>query len=226
MRLSPNNPWRELKYALWFPLYLLIFSMVETFNTTNYWATQLPIDQHIPFISGFIVFYSLWYPMLIAVGLYLLLRDQAGFRRYMYFLALSFFLSILIWILIPNGQDLRPIILPQSSIFTPIFTFLYRIDTNTNVFPSVHVIGSLGAMFAVLCCERLRTKRLLRLGTVVLAGLICLSTVFVKQHSALDLVGGIVLAVALAAPLYGSRPTLRSQPHSQLRRPSSSKERI
>ena len=128
-------------------------------------------------------------------GLYLLVRDREGFRRYMVFLALTFFLSELIWFLIPNGQDLRPSVMPRDNFLTRWVAGLYAIDTNTNVFPSVHVVGSVGAALAVWDSPRLRAHPLLRWGVPVLAALICISTLFIKQHSILDVVSGLVLSL-------------------------------
>ena len=111
MRLSRHIcrlPWRELKYLLWLPLYLLLFLALERMPMGRYWATQLPVDAHIPFCEWFIIPYCLWYPFLVAAGLYLLRRDRPAFRRYMLFLGTTFLLSALVWLLVPNGQDCAP----------------------------------------------------------------------------------------------------------------------
>lgn len=168
----------------------------------RYWATQLPIDAAIPFCEWFVIPYCLWYPLLVAVGLYLLFRDQPAFRRYMAFLALTFFISELIWLLIPNGQDLRPAVMPRENILTALIAGLYRIDTNTNVFPSVHVVGSIGAALAAWDCPSLRCHKTLCHLTGILAVLICVSTVFIKQHAVLDVLGGLALSLLVAVPVY------------------------
>ena len=63
---------------------------------------------------------------------------------------------------------------------------VYAADTNTNVCPSMHVIGCVGLVAA--CCESpgLR-RRHLQWVMIPLGVLICISTVFVKQHSILDM---------------------------------------
>lgn len=193
---------RELRYALWLPVYLVCFFLLEHLVTGDYWATQLPLDSLIPFCPFFVVFYCLWYPLLVAVGLYLLAADRPGFRRYMAFLSVSFFLSLLIWALIPNGQDLRPDLTRQADFFSRWVGALYAIDTNTNVFPSVHVVGAIGAAWAVWDCPSLRRRRWPGIAATVLAALICLSTVFIKQHSLLDAAGGAALAMAVGAAVY------------------------
>lgn len=204
-------PQQELKYLLWFPLYLLIFLILERIPVSQFWYTQLPIDAAIPFCEWFAIPYCLWYPFLIVVGLYLLRRDTPAYRRYMQFLAITFFVSELVWFLIPNAQGLRPEILPRENICSDIMSLIYSIDTNTNVFPSVHVVGSIGAALAVLDAQPLKKKSLIRWGAVVLAALISISVVFVKQHALLDLLGGIVLSMPAAAWVYDRRKSFNKK---------------
>ena len=201
LRLS-RIPWRELKYVLWLPLYLLAFVLIEHLPQTSYWSTQLPLDNVIPFCEWFILFYCAWYPLLVSIGLYLLLRDAPAFRRYMAFLAVTFFASVVVWLLLPNGQDLRPQFFPRQNFPTALVAALYHIDTNTNVFPSVHVVGSVGAALAVWDSPRLRAHSLLQWGVILLAASICISTLFIKQHTILDVVSGLALSLAAAVPLY------------------------
>ena len=141
--MSPTNlrspVWLRLRGALWVPAYLAVFALLEHLPRQHYWATQLPLDAGIPFCPVFVVFYCVWYVLLIGTGLFLLARDGEAFRRYMQFLALTFFLSAAVWFLIPSCQNLRPAQMEESSIFTALLALLYRIDTNTNVFPSAHV---------------------------------------------------------------------------------------
>ena len=203
LRFSDRSPlWEDLKYTLWLPLYLLLFLALERMPMDSYWATQLPIDARIPFCEWFVIPYCLWYPLLAAVGLYLLFRDRAAFRRYMLFLGTAFLLSALLWFLIPNGQDLRPAVLPRENFLTALVAGLYHIDTNTNVFPSVHVLGSVGAALAVWDCGALKRRQALRAGAAVLAALICLSTLLIKQHTVLDVAGGLLLGGMIARPVY------------------------
>ena len=204
---------RELRCALWFPVYMVMYlSMEKLFPVPLYW-TQTPLDALIPFCEAFVIPYSLWYPLLIGVGLYLLKWDVPAYRRYMHFLAATFFLSTLIWFLYPNGQALRPAVMPRDNLLTDLVSFIYQADTCTNVFPSVYVVGSLGAVLAVWDCPRLRIRhpRVCRWVTV-LAVLICLSTVFIKQHAVLDVVAGVALSLLAALPIYHRSPLFQLSP--------------
>ena len=98
----------------------------------------------------------------------------------------------------PNGQDLRPVIFERDNIFVDMVRTLYRTDTCTNVFPSLHVFNSLSVCAAIADSEALKKHRGVCIGAYVLAGLIILATMFLKQHSVLDVLG----AGAMAGILY------------------------
>lgn len=53
-------------------------------------------------------------------------------------------------------------------------------------------------------------RPVVRWGIIALAAAICLSTLFLKQHTVLDVAGGLVLSALVAVPLY--RRILASEP--------------
>lgn len=206
-------PWRELRYALWFPVYMVIYLAMEKLFPTAIYATHTPLDHFIPFCEIFVIPYSLWYPLLIGVAVYLMYRDVPAYRRYMTFLAVAFFLSTLIWFLYPNFQSLRPEVMPRNNLFTALISLIYQADTSTNVFPSVHVVGSIGAALAVLDCPRLRIHHPKICRTILsLAVLICFSTVLIKQHALLDAIFGVFFSLIVAVPIYYQSPAYRFVP--------------
>ena len=80
---------------------------------------------------------------------------------------------------------------------------LYRTDTPTNVFPSIHVYNSIGTHIAIMKSEALRKHRLVRAGSGILMVSICLSTVFLKQHSVIDMIGAAIMAYVIYGIVYG-----------------------
>ena len=198
---------RHAWWGLFVPCYLAVFFTIEHFITDNDWATQLPIDDYIPFCKYFILIYDLWAPLLVVLGVYLILRDPEGFRRYIWSLIFTYGVSTLFCILVPNGQDLRPPAVEGDDIFAWVVRATYSADTNTNVFPSVHVVGVLCAIFAVFRTPGLR-KWYWRAGSVVLGIVIIASTLLVKQHAFIDILAGLAVGVAGYVVIYviiGSR---------------------
>lgn len=210
-RNEPSPGWQKYGhwlYALILPLYLAGFFIEGHFidGSAPYLVSYMPIDAHIPFCEWWYIFYVLWYPLLGGVGLYLAFRDPKGFKRYMTYIGVSFFTALLLFALFPNGQDLRPDLdtLGRENLFTRLIGVLYASDTNTNVCPSLHVVGSLAAWFAVLHNDRLRRTRWVPIVVGVLACLISISTVMIKQHSLLDMIVGVPYALFLYRLLYWS----------------------
>ena len=68
-----------------------------------------------------------------------------------------------------------------------------KADTNTNVSPSMHVLGTLAATFALWNTDRFQTKQG-HAALAVITVLICVSTVFVKQHSVLDIIAALPIS--------------------------------
>ena len=70
----------------------------------------------------------------------------------------------------------------------------YAYDTNTNVCPSLHVIGAVAVQFAFM---HLKGKKyiVLHIAFMVTTILICLSTVFLKQHSIVDVFTAVPVCV-------------------------------
>ena len=178
-------------WGLFLPAYLAAFFTIEKYVTGPYWATQFPVDSLIPFCPYFIVFYMSWSPLLAVLGIYLILKDAEGFRRYIWMLALSFFSATVFCILVPNGQDLRPAVMAHHNAATWLVEYTYSIDTNTNVFPSVHILGCMAAVAAVWHTPGLR-KPAWRWGVTLYAALIMVSTMFVKQHAVIDVLAGLL----------------------------------
>jgi membrane-associated phospholipid phosphatase len=75
-------------------------------------------------------------------------------------------------------------VFPRDNILTDGVKLLYSLDTNTNVCPSLHVGYSIG--IASVWLKTKDTSTVLKIAVTIFCILVCLSTVFIKQHSALD----------------------------------------
>ena len=128
----------------------------------------------------FIFPYDAWSFLLVAIGLYLIVKDAEGFRRYMWAIAITFTTATVFCALVPNGQDLRPAVMAHHNIATWLLENTYALDTNTNVFPSVHVLGVVAGVSAVW-----------RAGSLALGIVIIAATLFVKQHAFIDVLAGL-----------------------------------
>ena len=196
-RLSRLNSeeFKHLWLLLYWPVYGVLFWFAERFYTVeSYKVMYHPLDDRIPFCEWFLIPYMFWFLYLVGMHIYTLLYDVDSFRRMMKFIIITYTVTIMIYFLFPTCQELRPISFERDNFLTRFMSAFYRFDTNTNVCPSIHVIGTLAVLFTALHCKTLQGFGW-KLAFSVTAVLICASTVFLKQHSILDVVAALPLCV-------------------------------
>lgn len=188
-----------LLYAL---IYLPWFFWLESRANQPYHVIHVALDDMIPFVEYFIVPYLLWFAYVAAVFIYLFFKNKKEFYKYCIFLFTGMTLFLIVSTVYPNGHLLRPAAFPRHNLFTLAVQILYQADTATNIFPSIHVFNSIAAHMAVTNNEALGKNRLIRFGSLVLMVSIILSTMFLKQHSVLDVVSGIALGMMMNQLVY------------------------
>ena len=202
LRLSNlNSPeFKHVKLLLYWPVYGLLFLFVERFyQPGSYYSIHCALDDLIPFNELFLLPYLFWFVFLTGMLVYTFFYDTECFSRMMKFIILTYTAALLTYLIFPNCQHLRPKSFERDNILTRFMAWFYRFDTDTNVCPSLHVIGSLAVMFAAWNTPAFRAKGWKRAFTLT-AALICVSTVFVKQHSVLDILAALPLC-AIAYPI-------------------------
>ena len=198
---------RTHKYAwlvLYFPIYVLTFFIIEKNTpTSGYWITDLPLDNYIPFVPGFAVFYVIWYPLFVMVGIPTLIRDGEAFKRWMYYLMVVLTGTLIFDVLVPNGQHLRPENVQVDGLGTWIMSIIWAADTPTNVFPSMHVLGCIGD---IICCFDSKVFKPWHRAVITVLCVLCMaSTVLVKQHAFIDTVGALAVAIPVALIVWRKR---------------------
>ena len=187
--------------ALYVPLFTAAFFMVERLvpESVHFWATNTWIDAYIPFNEHFVILYDLWFPVMMLAGLFLLVADPLRFKYFMYYIMIGFTFCLIFYLIVPNGQTLRPDVFPRENFYTDMVKWIYDHDTCTNVLPSMHVYGIVGAALAFIELDELKTHwKWVKPFTVIMAILITASTCYIKQHTVLD----IAAALALSAIVY------------------------
>ncbi len=198
----------------YFAIYLPWFLYLEKHVTTHYHVMHSVVDDWIPFSEYFIIPYFLWFAYIAAVVLWFFFTNREDYYRVCILLFTGMTLSLLICTLFPNGTDFRPYVDPEKNIFTKAVSLLYAADTCTNVFPSIHVYNSVAVHIGIIRSEQFKNNRTVRLISGVLMVSICMSTVFLKQHSIIDVAGALLLCGAVY-PLVYSPDAQRSHENDQ-----------
>lgn len=183
-------------------IYMNWFAWLERTNTKNYHVIHIAADDYIPFCEIFIIPYLLWFAYVAAVVGFLFFKNKTDYYKVCTFLFTGMTIFLIISTLFPNGHDLRLAAMPRDNIFTALISVLWKTDTPTNLWPSIHVYNSMGAHFAVMHNEALRKRKWLRIGSGILAFSIILSTMFIKQHSVFDVLTGIAMGAMMYALVY------------------------
>ena len=197
--------WWRLLFASYTFIYLPWFFFLESKITTDYPGIHIingPIDDMIPFCEIFVIPYFLWFVYIAASCVFMLLKaNNQEFISFALSLIIGMSVCMIICMIYPNGLTLRPES-TSDTILGKMVASLYKTDTPTNVFPSIHVYNSLGAHFAVMNNETLSGKKWVRRGSLILCVSIILSTMFIKQHSMFDVLMAFIMGAVMYAAVY------------------------
>ncbi|MEK7598018.1 MAG: phosphatase PAP2 family protein [Patescibacteria group bacterium] len=165
-------------------IFLLIKSIYIPLNKRGskyYW--KIKFDDRIPLIPIFVIPYIGFYIYILTTIIFL--WNSKYINNYFITYIISYILACLFWFFVPNGVK-RPKIY-NTDIFSRITTYVHKYDNDTNGFPSEHV-------FATLICSYFLALAFPEHSILIwsINFFICISTVFVKQHYILDILGGII----------------------------------
>lgn len=181
---------RHLLYLIswigYFSLYILTENMIPY---ERCYPVHCALDDLIPFCEYFVIPYVGWYALIVGSLICFALYNPKNFENMSKYIIVTQLVAMAIYIIFPNRQDLRPDIFVRENIFTDLVGLLYTVDTSTNVCPSLHVAYSIG--IASTWIREDSASKLLKTGIVVFCILVCISVVFVKQHSVVDILVAI-----------------------------------
>lgn len=182
--------------------YLIWFACIEKAVVHPKRLIHMKADDYIPFCEYFVIPYLLWFVYVAGTVVYFLLKNRQDYYRLCTFLYTGMTIFLIISTLWPNGHHLRPHAFESENIFTLLVSGLYRADTPTNLWPSIHVYNSIGVHIAVLQNAKLRRNKTVHISSLILCVSIILSTVFLKQHSLFDVITAFIMAAIMYLIVY------------------------
>lgn len=190
-----NSPQYRHLHLLWgWAVFFLLYYLTENFiPAESCHVIHCPLDDSIPFHAFFVIFYVGWYLLIVLSLGYFLFYSVDSFKRLQTYIIIVQALAMVIYILYPSRQDLRPESFPRDTILTGLVALLYRIDTPTGVCPSLHV--AISVAIASVWLREDSAKPLLKAGITLFCFGVCLSVAFVKQHSVIDILAAIPICL-------------------------------
>ena len=198
-----EKKYSHLKYLYgWIGYFILHFLTEALIPAETCFVVHCRLDDIIPFCEYFLIAYFGWYFLIVGSLLYFAFYNPDNFRNMMKFIIVTQITAMVIYIVFPNRQDLRPEVFVRDNIFTDGIKLLYSFDTNTNVCPSLHVSYSVGIASTWLREKSVTWKT--KLPIVVFCVIVCASVVFVKQHSAVDILAAMPVCLLAEVITFGS----------------------
>ena len=203
------------KSELWIPIAYAIFYFptFEWLNAHNFprYYIGCKLDDLIPFCEWFVIPYVAWFFIIPAMLLLMHSISRPEYRELCFMLFGGMTICLLIYFLLPNGLTLRrPVSLDNWA--ARLVVAIRHTDQPTNVCPSIHVASSM-AIFDVAHSSRAMKQRFpkIRLLFLILCPMICVSTLFLKQHSVIDVCCGILLTAVLRSGITHWHSARRAQ---------------
>lgn len=184
------------KYAV-IPLISMVILNFLVYNGSNFlvgsrfhYSLALKLDSMIPFVSAFISIYLLAFISWIVGYIVIARENKKVCFHYISAEMIAKLICFIIFLIFPT-TIVRPEIV-SDGVFNFITNFVYWIDEPVSLFPSIHCLESWMCFRGSIPLKKvgLIYKVVMFIGAL----LVFLSTVFVKQHVIVDIVGGILVA--------------------------------
>jgi membrane-associated phospholipid phosphatase len=194
----------KLKPHLWYQAYWLLylvwfFALDLTVKSPKY-IIHSSLDDKIPFCEWFVFPYCSWFLLLAGVMAVLWWTDTPNYDRLCKTMFSGMTFCLIVYMILPNGLNIRPVeeTLERQNIAMTIMRMLWKADASVNVCPSIHCQSTVCMSMAFARSKPAQKRPVLQIVAWVWGALICISTVFTKQHSVIDVVCGVLVAVLSA----------------------------
>ncbi len=188
----------EHRYCLlliYIPVYLVAFFVIDGLPAEHY-IIECPLDSYIPFNQYMVIAYIIWYGWFPGWLIFFLLNSKGEFKCLAIVMFSGMTISLLIYVIWPNGIDLREPIMTTDAC-SKIVELIRSIDTPYGVCPSIHISSVVAIALSIYYSKLTVFTDTAKAYCVIIALLICYSTMAIKQHSIIDVAAGALLSLLL-----------------------------
>ena len=200
---AANEPIRPSSFGKRFPPYVWIcFIYMLAFDLAVFYGTRpllpylpahdlsTPLDEMIPVVPAWITVYFLSFLSWTVSMIWIHSESKRHAYRMCGVYSIIMILSAICFLAYPVTIQ-RPAI-TESGLFNDWMRLLYKLDSPTNLCPSLHVVTSYLCWRGTMDCKKI--PKWYQWFNLVFLILVCFSILFVKQHFVIDIVVAIIVA--------------------------------
>ena len=182
----------------WIPMLVLVAFHCAVFYVTRgityrmeHFDFSIPLDSSIPFIPAFIVFYILAFAQWGYGMYYLMTHGKKTFYKFYMATMIGEVICFITFIAAPTEMTLPEV--TGNDAFSFLTRLIYNLDEPNNLFPSLHCFASWMCFRGIFYVEKEQRNKAYTIFSCVFSLFVFASTVFVKQHVFVDIIGGVAL---------------------------------
>jgi len=192
----------ERKYVLllffWAIHVIWYFVLNSSLTDETCHLIHIPLDDKIPYVKYFVIPYVMWYGYIAFAHIWTFFHSKRDFIVMCCLIFLSNLVSILIFTIYPTMHDMRPAEdVIGSDFFGSIVRWLYGTENPYCIMPSEHCMLAIVITVGLIFSDGLKGNLFVKIACPIYTVLVMLSTVFIKQHSIVD----VFAAAALCLPI-------------------------
>lgn len=182
--------------------YMSVFCWLEE-NVVPKYIIHCKLDEMIPFVEEFIIPYVFWYVYVIGTFFWFCRRGWEDYSKLCKMIFSGLTVCLVIYYVFPTGLNLRLAgSIHETGLLYNVVGYLRAIDTPTNVCPSIHVMNTVMIFQAVCSLDDLKYRKIAIPVHFIIMVSICASTVFLDQHSVIDVVCGVMMSFVFHGLVY------------------------
>ena len=168
----------------------ILYALSKVINGSNATLIGGHIDSLIPFNTLAIVPYCIWYFLIFIIPYDYYKKDKELISKYIVSYVLITIIANIIFVVCPTTVN-RPTV-SGNDIFSIMTKIVFFVDNEPlNCFPSLHC--AISFLWIIYTLSMKNSNKYFKLFITIISILIIISTLFIKQHVFIDMIGGICI---------------------------------
>ena len=187
---------------LFWVIHVVWYFVLNKYQTNSH-LIHIPLDDKIPFIAAFSIPYVLWFVYIAFGHIWTLFHTKRDFLVMCCMVFLCDLIGMIICTAYPSMHDMRPDDAAMgNSFFADIVRWLYSTENPYCILPSQHTMLVIVITVGLIFSDGLKGNLAVKIILPIYAVSVMLATVFIKQHSIVDVFAGIGVTIPVILLTY------------------------